>query len=208
MLLSSRTNCLFRLFGITVLLVVAGSCKGFFVNPTVTSVSVSPATNTLPAGSSRQLSAIATNNDGSTKDVTSLAIWDSSDTTQTFVTVSATGFVKALQNSSSAVTITATYKGFSGTATVTVGQAITVTCTSCSSGNSISLSSNGGTGSNITLSSSAPGNWSSSSASIISVTGSNTTSPTATLGGTTGTATITVSGTSGGSGSLQITVTQ
>src|SRR6185437_4367995 len=207
MLLSTRTNRLFRLFGIAVLLAVAARCKGFFVNPTVTSLSVSPATNNLSAGSARQLTAIATNNDGSTKDVTSLAIWDSSDTTQTFVTVSATGFVKALQNTSSSVTITATYKGFSGTSTVTVGQAITITCSSCS-GNSVSLSANGGTGSSIGLSSSAAANWSSSSSSIINVTGSNTTSPSATLGGTTGTATITASGTSGGSGSLQITVTQ
>ena len=204
MLICERKPHLLAALALSALLVASG-CKGFFVNPTVTSVSVSPSTNNLQSGGTRQLSAIANNNDGSTKDVTGLAVWDSSDTTQTLVTVSSTGLVKAVQNTTSPVTITATYKGFSGTATVTVGQALTITCSSCS-GNSISLATNGGTGSSITLTSNVAANWSSSSSAIITVTGSNTTAPTATLGGTTGTATITASGTSGGSGTLQITV--
>jgi uncharacterized protein YjdB len=205
MKLTSKRNLLFAA-GLLVLAVAPG-CKGFFVNPTVSSVAVSPSTNNLQAGGSRQLTATATNSDGSTKDVTGLAVWDSSDTTNTFVTVSSTGFVKALQNTTSAVTITATYKGFSGTATVTVGQAITITCSNCSN-NSISIASNGGTGTAVNLTSNVAANWTSSNSAIITVSGTNTTSPTASLGGTTGTVMITATGTSGGTGTLQITVTQ
>jgi large repetitive protein len=205
MKLTSKRNLLFAA-GLLVLAVAPG-CKGFFVNPTVSSVSVSPSTNNLQSGGSRQLTATATNSDGRTKDVTGLAVWDSSDTTNTFVTVSSTGFVKALQNTTSAVTITAIYKGFSGTATVTVGQAITITCSSCSN-NSISIAANGGTGTAVTLTSNVAANWSSSNSAIITVSGTNTTSPTASLGGTTGTVTITATGTAGGTGTLQITVTQ
>ena len=192
---------------VLLILDVAPGCTGFFVNPTVSSIAVTPSTLNLQSGGSRQLTAIATNSDGSTKDVTGLAVWSSSDATNTFVTVSSTGFVKALQNTTSAITITATYKGFSGTATVTVGQAITITCSNCSN-NSISITSNGGTGSAVTLTSNVAANWNSSNSAIIAVSGTNTTSPTASLGGTTGTVTITATGTSGGIGTLQITVTQ
>jgi len=191
-----------------ILLTVGIACKGFFVNPTVSSVTVSPSTNNLQIGTSQQLTAIANNSDGSTKDVTGLAIWSSSDTAGTFVTVSKTGVVKALQNTTSSVTITATYKGFSGTATVTVGatQTVTITCNNCTTGNTISISGSGGT---INLSSNVAANWSSNNSSVISISGTNTTTPSATLGGTTGTPTITATATSGGgSGTLQITVTQ
>jgi hypothetical protein len=208
MMWSSKRKC--ALMIAIILLTIAIACKGFFVNPTVSSVTVSPSTNNLQIGMAQQLTALANNSDGSTKDVTGLAVWSTSDTTGTFVTVSKTGVVKALQNTTSAITITATYKGFSGTATVTVGaaQTVTITCASCS-GNSISLSANGGTGSAINLSSNVAANWSSNSSSVISISGTNTTTPSATLGGTTGTATITATATSGGgSGTLQITVTQ
>ncbi len=206
MLISEREPRLLAALAITALLVVASGCRGFFVNPTVSSVSVSPATNNLQSGATRQLTAMATNNDGTTSDVTGSAVWDSSDTTQTFVTLSSTGLVKAVQNTTSPVTITATFKSFSGTATVTVGQTITITCSSCS-GNSISLATSP-SGSSVTLTSSAAASWSSDNSAIISVTGSNTTAPTATVGGSTGTATITATGTAGGTGTLQITVTQ
>ena len=205
---SSRRKC--ALVTAIVLLTIAIGCKGFFVNPTVSSVTVSPSTNNLQVGTTQQLTAIANNSDGSTKDVTGLAIWGSSDTAGTFVTVSKSGLVKAVQNTTSSVTITATYKGFSGTATVTVGaaQTVTITCASCS-GNSISLTTNGGTGSGVSLSSNVAATWSSNNSSVLTISGTNTTAPSATLGGTVGTATITATATnSGGSGTLQITVTQ
>jgi large repetitive protein len=186
-------------------LALAIGCTGFFQNPTVTSISVSPSTNNLQIGGARPLTAIANNDDGSTKDVTGLAIWDTSDAA--VVSVSSTGVIKGLQNTTSSITITAAYKGFSGTATVTVGgQTVTITCTSCSN-NTVSLSGNGGTGTNINLSSNVAANWSSGDSAIISVSGTSTTNPTATLGGTTGTVTITANAASGsGSGTLQVTV--
>jgi len=205
---SSKRKC--GLVTAVILLTIGIGCKGFFVNPTVSSVTVSPSTNNLQVGATQQLTATANNSDGSTKDVTGLAIWGSSDTAGTFVTVSKSGLVKAVQNTTNSVTITATYKGFSGTATVTVGaaQTVTITCASCS-GNSISLTTNGGTGSSVSLSSNVAANWNSSNSSVITISGTNTTAPSATLGGTVGTATITATATTGGgSGTLQITVTQ
>lgn len=182
---------------------LATACRGFFQNPTISSVSVSPSTDNLQIGGTVALSAIAMNNDGTTKDVSGLAMWQSSDTAS--VTVSSTGVAKALQNTTSAVTVTATYKGFSGSSSITVGgQSVTVTCNNCS-GNSISITGSGGI---IDLSSNVAANWSSSNSSVISVSGSNTTTPTASFGGTTGSATITAAAASGnGSGNATITVT-
>jgi len=203
MMCNAKRNVLFA--AVLWILGVAPGCTGFFVNPTVSSIAVTPSTLNLQSGLTKQLTATAINSDGSQRDVTGLAVWDSSDAT--FVSVSSTGFVKALQNTTSAVTITATYKGVSGTATVTVGQAITITCSNCSN-NSISITSNGGTGTAVTLTSNVAANWNSSNSAIIAVSGTNTTSPTASLGGTTGTVTVPATGTSGGNGALQITVTQ
>jgi trimeric autotransporter adhesin len=195
-------------FAALVLLAFAAGCRGFFVNPTVTAVSVSPSTNNLQINGTAQLTAIATFSDGSTQDVTGSAIWQSSDATGTVVSVSKSGLVKGLQATSSTVTITATYKGSAGTASVTVGAvALTITCNSCSSGNVISLSGNGGILSAVTFTSSVAANWSSSNSSVINLTTQNSTSGSGTLGGTTGTVTITATAASGtGSGTLQVTV--
>ena len=62
-------------------LALAVSCHGFFVDPTVTSLAIGPANLTLTPGTSFQMTATATYNDGSTSDVTGKAIWSSSDQT-------------------------------------------------------------------------------------------------------------------------------
>lgn len=186
------------------LLLAAGGCTGFFVNPTVSTVTVSPSTNNLQLGATRQLSAIATNSDGSTKDVTGLAIWDTSNSA--LVSVTSSGLVKALQTTSSTVTITATYK-VSGQATVTVG-AQTLTIQS-SLGTSVSLATDpAGTaiiftatqnGSDVTSTTT----FTTSNASIISVSSSN--SSQGQIVGNQGTVTITANN-GGASGSIQVTV--
>jgi hypothetical protein len=60
-------------------LALAVSCRGFFVNPTVTSLAIGPANLSLQPSESFQMSATATYSDGSTSDVTGKALWVSSD---------------------------------------------------------------------------------------------------------------------------------
>jgi trimeric autotransporter adhesin len=96
-------------------------CRGFFVNPTLTSITVTPATPNLQVGGTLQLTATGNNDDGSTKNLTTSATWSSSDTTQ--VTVNSTGLVKGIaKTSTTGVTITATSGTIQGSNTVTVGQ--------------------------------------------------------------------------------------
>ena len=191
-----------------VFLAIAWGCTGFFVNPTLTSISITPNPVSVTVGQSQPLVATGSNNDGSSSNVTGQATWTSSDTNATFVKLSSTGVVTGIQNTTTPVTVTATFKGISGTDSVTVGaQAVTITCGSCS-GNSISITSNGGTGSAVDFTSNVAADWTSSNSSIITISGTGTTSPSATLGGNTGTVTITATATSGGgTGTLQITVT-
>ena len=197
------------MIGIAALLALGAGCTGFFVNPTLTSISITPNPASVVIGQSQSLVATGGNSDGSSSNVTGQATWTSSDTNSTFIKLSPTGVVTGIQNTTTPITITATLKGISGTDSVTVGaQAVTITCDSCS-GNSISISSNGGTGTSVGFTSSVAANWTSSNSGIISMTGTSTTSPTATLGGSTGTVTITAAAISGGgSGTLQVTVTQ
>lgn len=197
------------IIGIAALLALGAGCTGFFVNPTLTSISITPNPASVAVGQSQPLVATGGNSDGSSSNVTGQATWTSSDTNSSFIKLSSTGVVTGIQNTTTPITITATFKGISGTDSVTVGtQAVTITCDSCS-GNSISITSNGGVGTSVGFTSNVIANWSSSDSNVISVTGTSTTSPTATLGGNTGTVTITATAISGGgSGTLQVTVTQ
>jgi len=108
------------------LLLVAG-CQGFWVNPSLTAVAVSPAALTLtaetgtpptcPSGSicTQQMTAIGTFSDGTQSTVA--ASWQSSDIT--IATVSSAGFVTAGVGTGQA-TITAAAGTFTGTGSVTV----------------------------------------------------------------------------------------
>jgi len=60
-------------------LALAVSCRGFFVNPTITSLAIGPANLSLAPSKSFQMSATATYSDGSTSDATGKAVWQSSD---------------------------------------------------------------------------------------------------------------------------------
>jgi len=102
------------------MLVLAAGCKGFFVNPTLTSLAVAPTTVSLIEGNTQQISATGTYDDGSTKDLTGSADWSSSDTS---VATVAAGLVKAaatITNPPGTATITATSGTVSATSTVTV----------------------------------------------------------------------------------------
>jgi len=74
-------------------LALAISCRGFFVNPTVTSLAIGPANLSLAPGTSFQMVATATYSDGSTSDVTGRAVWTSS--AQNVATFTAPGLLAA-----------------------------------------------------------------------------------------------------------------
>jgi trimeric autotransporter adhesin len=98
---------------------LAVGCRGFFVNPKLTSISVTPSTVTISKGQTQQLTATGNYDDGSTKDLTGSVSWSSSDTT--CATVSSTGLVTAsasITNTCTA-TITATSGSLTASATIT-----------------------------------------------------------------------------------------
>jgi len=101
-------------------LAFAVSCRGFFVNPTLTGVSVGPSGLNLNVNQTFQMTATGTYNDGSQKTLTSGVVWSSS--APTVISVGQTsGIVTGLQSGTS--TITASSGGCSscsGTASVSV----------------------------------------------------------------------------------------
>ena len=105
-------------FAVLLSLALAASCRGFFVNPTVSSITVGPSNVNIPVGSTQQMTATATYSDQSTGDVTSKSgiTWQSSDSTQ--ATVTNTGLVKGV--AAGTPTITAQLGTVSGQSTVTI----------------------------------------------------------------------------------------
>ena len=94
------------------------SCRGFFVNPTLSSITVGPSSASIPIGSTQQMTATGTFDDGSTQNITSKSgiVWQSSD--QSAATVSSTGLVKGIATGSP--TITAQFGTVSGQTTVNI----------------------------------------------------------------------------------------
>ena len=118
--MSSTKQKLRMTCALAALATLAVSCRGFFVNPTLTGVSVGPSGLNLTVNQTFQMTATGTFNDGSQKTLTSGVVWSSS--TPTVVSVGQTsGMVTGLQSGTS--TITASSGGCSactGTATVSV----------------------------------------------------------------------------------------
>jgi hypothetical protein len=101
-------------------LALAISCRGFFVNPTLTGVSVGPQGLTINVNETWQMTATGTYDDGSQKNLTSGVAWSSSDPTTVSVG-QASGQVDGLVTGSA--TVTASSGGCSactGSTTVTV----------------------------------------------------------------------------------------
>ena len=115
-------------FATLLLFALAVGCKGFFVNPTLTSIAVGP-TATINQGGTVQMSAVGTYNDGSTQSLNNV-LWSSNPTSVATITTS--GLVTGA--SVGDATITGASGTVSGTATVTVALSnvtgITVTPTS------------------------------------------------------------------------------
>lgn len=115
-------------FVVCLLAVFLVSCS----NPSVTSLTISPTSETLGVGNSAQFTAMATLSQGthpkSTEDVTDTATWSSSNTG--VATVSSTGMVTAVAPGTASVT--AKMAGFPGT----ISASATLTVSGSSSGSS------------------------------------------------------------------------
>jgi len=114
-------------FSALLMLALAAGCRGFFVNPTLKSIAVSPSTGSVAPAGTIQMTATGTFDDGSTSNVTSKSTWQSSDTTTATVGANS-GLVTAAASIASppgTTTITATDGAFTNTATVTVCPTVT-----------------------------------------------------------------------------------
>jgi len=160
MLLTKSKLRMIGAFAALATLALAVSCRGFFVNPTLTSVAIGPATVSLAPGQTFQMVATGTFNDGSTQNVTGKAVWSSSENSVATIGQT-TGLVTA---SSTATTVGSTTISASDgsvtattTATVTVCPAVTnltiaASATSGTSGQQIILTATatiGGTGTDV-----------------------------------------------------------
>lgn len=101
-------------------LALAISCRGFFVNPTLTGVSVGPSGLSLNVNETFQMTATGTFDDGSQKTLTSGVVWSSSDATTVSIGQTS-GIATGVQ---------------SGTATITASSG---GCTACTGTSSISV---------------------------------------------------------------------
>ncbi len=204
MLSAKRKLRLLTAFTTLFMLALAVGCRGFFVNPKLTSITVTPVTPSLTLNQALQMTATGNFDDGSTKNLTGTSTWTSSANTQ--VSVNSTGLITALANTTSVVTITATNGTVSGSTTATVGQQTIVVAPA---NQTYSLSTNPGphqytatlNGTDVT----ATATWTSSNTSVATVVQSGTGAGQVTAVGV-GTANITAT-TSNATGSTGVTVT-
>lgn len=75
--MSAKKLKLIGSFAVLLSLAFAVSCKGFFVNPTVTSMAIGPANLSLAPSTSFHMVATATYSDGTTSDVSGKSLWSS-----------------------------------------------------------------------------------------------------------------------------------
>jgi len=97
------------------LVVLAVGCNGFFVSPVLTTMAVGPQA-TIQQGSTVQMSAVGTYNDGSSNQITSSIFWDSS--APDVAVVNASGLVTGLLPGKT--TITGASSTVTGSTTITV----------------------------------------------------------------------------------------
>jgi hypothetical protein len=117
------------------------SCKGFFVDPTLSSIAFGQPTPSVAVGATFPMQAIGTYSDTTTKDITTKVTWTSSDTT--LFTVNASGVITGVAATSTPLpTVKATLGTISNTTTVTV-TAATLTSIAIQGGNqTLSIASN------------------------------------------------------------------
>lgn len=99
-----------------VLALAGAACQGFFVDPALTSLVVTPPTPSIIEGSTLQMAATGSYADGTTKTLTGKVTWSTSDLT--IATVNSGGVISAL--APGAATISASSGPVSGSTNVTV----------------------------------------------------------------------------------------
>ena len=115
-MLTGRKLPLTLAFVVLVALAIGASCKGFFVDPVLTTIGVGPSNQNVQVNDTLQMSARGTYDDGSTKNITGSVAWSSSDPSASITTG---GLVKG-EHAPGTSTITASLDTISGTATVNV----------------------------------------------------------------------------------------
>jgi len=93
------------------------------VTDNLTSIALSPSSITLTVGAQQTFTATGSYQDGTSSDVTSLALWSSSNTTVLTIVANGSGAGTATAVAIGAATVTAAENGINGTATVTVTKA-------------------------------------------------------------------------------------
>lgn len=136
---------------LVLLLLIAGvGCRGFFVNPTLTSLTIGPESPTISQGKTFQMSATGTYDDGSTNDLTGKAVWTSDNTS--CATISSGGLITAATTVSATCTTdigasVGTVSASSTAATVTPGTlssiALTVSTSSPVAGSTLTFTAKG-----------------------------------------------------------------
>src|SRR5205085_9516842 len=101
-----RKHHLFLSSVIFLTLTLTVGCRGFFVNPKLTSLTVAPTTATISQGQTVSIVATGNFDDGSTKNLSGTATWTSSD--PSCATVSSTGVLTAATTVSTTCTTTIT----------------------------------------------------------------------------------------------------
>jgi len=115
MLSSKKKIQLVSAFAALLLFAVIVGCNGFFVNPTLTGITVGPAA-TINTGSTVQMTAVGTYNDGSTNTLGSGVNWSSGTTS--VATVNNAGLVTGVSSGTSS--ITGSFQTQTNSATITV----------------------------------------------------------------------------------------
>ncbi len=105
-------------FTVLMALAFGVSCQGFFVKPTLTSITISPTAPAVQVGTSATLQAFGVYNDGSSAYLTSNVSWSSSD--PTIATITGTGSATFDALTVGTTTITAGSQAVTSTATATV----------------------------------------------------------------------------------------
>jgi hypothetical protein len=154
------------LSGFVMILALASGigCTGFFVNPTLSTLTVGPSTPNIVQGSTLQMTATGTFNDGSTKALTNSAFWSTSDST--IASVGTTGLVTGVAPGTATITAESGTTIGSTTITIQLGNitsiAVTPTNSTITQGSTQQFTAKATTSSGTTEDITSSATWSSS----------------------------------------------
>lgn len=114
---TKRKLQLLAAFTVLLLCAVGVGCKGFFVNPTLTTITVDPASPQVSQGANQQMTATGTFDDGSVSTSVANLSWSSTPTSVATINASS-GLLSGVSVGSA--TVTASSANITGTTSVTV----------------------------------------------------------------------------------------